>query len=282
MKRDKNYIFFSQSNCDYFYEIFAKTCNSSFLDSVIPKDAFKKNLKSLNIHHDSSFIFLEGDKPLGIFLSSLHNATGYISAVCVPVEYQRQGYGSEIMNYGLTLLKQRCSHVALEVKEDNIPAIRLYKKLGFTFSNKLINFRCENNCFYNKNHSPDVTVVDANGFTFQFLYNSFHRTQMPRQKQLNVLLAGLSNNTYDLFLLKNSRGILGYILFARNDNYIEIIDIGLSRDGYDMFAFFLSSILQGERVVQAKYFYHTDPLCDLFLRHGFYNDLELHEMVKSF
>lgn len=57
---------------------------------------------------------------------------GHIISLAVDLEYRRQGIGQSLVE---TLLKaaldRQCAWATLEVRESNLPARRLYEKLGF-------------------------------------------------------------------------------------------------------------------------------------------------------
>lgn len=47
-------------------------------------------------------------------------------------QYQRQGYGEKLMNHLCDVAKaEGCHEMTLEVKAGNVPALNLYKKMGF-------------------------------------------------------------------------------------------------------------------------------------------------------
>ena len=68
-----------------------------------------------------------------------------ITEVFIEEELRRKGYAFKILNY--IIEKNSNMKIMLEVREDNIPAINLYKKLGF----KKINER--------KNYYKDKTAI---------------------------------------------------------------------------------------------------------------------------
>lgn len=52
--------------------------------------------------------------------------------ICVDLPYQGKGYGQQLLEFAIANLKQtQAENLALEVRESNIKAIGLYKKLGF-------------------------------------------------------------------------------------------------------------------------------------------------------
>ena len=60
---------------------------------------------------------------------------GDIINVCVDEAYRRRGVGQALIGQLLAYLKERgVERVLLEVRKSNLPAIKLYEKLGFTLS----------------------------------------------------------------------------------------------------------------------------------------------------
>ncbi len=58
---------------------------------------------------------------------------GHIVSIAVLEQYRRRGIGRKLMEHAMSALKNvyECREVYLEVRVSNIPAIRLYEKLGF-------------------------------------------------------------------------------------------------------------------------------------------------------
>ncbi len=67
-----------------------------------------------------------------IMMSSMLTGESHILNLCVAPDYQRKGYGSELLNYALSQAKQKgMSIIYLEVRRSNRNAIKLYDKMGF-------------------------------------------------------------------------------------------------------------------------------------------------------
>ncbi len=63
---------------------------------------------------------------------NLNPKEGLISNIGVDPRKRGRGYGTQIMLFGLTTLKDRgCEKARLRVHVDNTPAVRLHEKLGF-------------------------------------------------------------------------------------------------------------------------------------------------------
>lgn len=69
----------------------------------------------------------------GISLASLvAPGTGHITQICVAPELQNAGVGRALLSHSLEeLRRQGCHEVSLTVTADNLPAVRLYQKMGF-------------------------------------------------------------------------------------------------------------------------------------------------------
>lgn len=60
--------------------------------------------------------------------------TSSIAQLAVKQEYRNKGIATELYNYLEKMLKEKnIEFVTLEVRKNNIPAINLYKKLGFNY-----------------------------------------------------------------------------------------------------------------------------------------------------
>lgn len=52
--------------------------------------------------------------------------------IAVPMDARNQGHGKALLGHALVCAKKElCQRMTLEVQEDNIPAIALYKAFGF-------------------------------------------------------------------------------------------------------------------------------------------------------
>ena len=81
------------------------------------------------------FIYEEDDKPAGLvnFGRQRNIPEWFIGNVTVLPEYRRRGIARRLVEASLTELRKRKARLAsLEVITENVPAYRLYEKLGFT------------------------------------------------------------------------------------------------------------------------------------------------------
>ncbi len=76
--------------------------------------------------------YVEKDKIIGFLLYSLIYDRIEIEQIEVTTKERRKGVGNKLLNYLIEKYKEKdIKNITLEVKEDNIPAINLYKKYGF-------------------------------------------------------------------------------------------------------------------------------------------------------
>jgi len=100
---------------------------------VFEKEAFSKSyLKYLLLNFPDFFIVAEKNDILGYISASVENTACHILSIAVIPEYRRKGIGSMLLNYLIKIAKEKgLNSIILEVKENNMPAINLYKKFNF-------------------------------------------------------------------------------------------------------------------------------------------------------
>ena len=78
------------------------------------------------------FTYVEKDKIIGFLLYSLIYDRIEIEQFEVTTKERRKGIGNKLLNYLVEKYQDNnIKNITLEVKEDNIAAINLYKKYGF-------------------------------------------------------------------------------------------------------------------------------------------------------
>ena len=283
----QKFLFLNEKNLLLFFKIFNNTINQELIGSDINVDRFKENIKFLNVKNNVSFILYDNNEPIGLFFGAIRGNKGYIPSMMVIKKYRNKGYGQILLQKGISLLfENNCRIINLDVFQGNNKAINLYLKLGFKITNEIINFRNENNSFYTNKKYNDYDIMKVDNFTYHFLYRTFHDNNEPWQKNLYSINLKIKNEEYKLFLLKkNNNQTKGYIVASMDNNIIYINDIGLKEEDYNLFSFFLSSVLnifaKNIKIILANNFYINNPFCKLFKLNGFYIDIKQYEMEKK-
>ena len=98
------------------------------LESVWAERVCADDFKAIiAIDDDSSFV-------CGVIGLSVHKGIGYIRSLYIAPGYLRLGIGTALMKAGLNyLLKEGCTIFRLEVLQNNVPAMMLYRKFNFKF-----------------------------------------------------------------------------------------------------------------------------------------------------
>ena len=79
-----------------------------------------------------SVVVDRGDGLMGYAILSSAAAEGHILNLCIDKDWQRQGYGLELLEYLLEYATDACiERLFLEVRPSNAAAIRLYERAGF-------------------------------------------------------------------------------------------------------------------------------------------------------
>lgn len=78
------------------------------------------------------YAILENNEPVGcIILDTIYERMELIQIEVVEAK-RKQGYGAKLIEFMLERAKaENCQNITLEVREDNMPAIKLYEKYGF-------------------------------------------------------------------------------------------------------------------------------------------------------
>lgn len=94
-------------------------------------------LLSLRLSEFLSYLTLTARLLHGNFTPDIGDDEFYISALAVDEPYRRRGIGSLLLRHSLESARsQRCRNAVLEVEGGNEPAIRLYRKFGFRFTDR--------------------------------------------------------------------------------------------------------------------------------------------------
>ena len=71
---------------------------------------------------------------------------GHITNVAIHPNFREKGLGTYLMNALIKGCKaEKCNSITLEVRESNVPALKLYEKLGFKAAGKRKKYYSDNN-----------------------------------------------------------------------------------------------------------------------------------------
>lgn len=86
---------------------------------------------------DLVYIAYSEGMPCGFLQAELKNSVFWLGHIVVDSAFRGKGIASALVNYYINQGKQKnCNQFQLWVIKDNTPAIKLYKKFGFTYLNK--------------------------------------------------------------------------------------------------------------------------------------------------
>lgn len=92
---------------------------------------------------------------------------GYIAMLAVASPYRGKGIATALVKKAIDAMAQRnADEIVLETEETNVPAMRLYERLGFLRSKKLHRYYLNGNSAYRlvlllKSIDPDALVDDS-------------------------------------------------------------------------------------------------------------------------
>ena len=131
---------FEKANIPFVYELMSELSNlSSLHTATIPLEEWQKSFAESKDTYEENFIVYKNDIPCAwLKLNGLRNKdVAWISMLVVSNEFKHQGVGQSAIEFAIGYLKQRgCKQIKLQTTEDNLPAIKLYSKCGFTVISK--------------------------------------------------------------------------------------------------------------------------------------------------
>lgn len=123
-----------RKDLDEIYQLETKYFSDPWSYETLEKEIFDSS-------HTEYFIYREGSEMIGYFGISIVIDECEIHSVLIKGSYQNQGYGSKMVRYIIEYCKLfNIQKIGLEVREFNIPAIRLYEKFGFKKVRRIENY----------------------------------------------------------------------------------------------------------------------------------------------
>ncbi len=131
---------FEKENIPFIYELMLEPNNLSSLHTdVIPLEEWQKSFAEPKDTDEENFIVYKNDIPCAwLKLNGLQNKdVAWISMLVVSDKIKHQGIGQSAIEFAVGYLKQRgYKQIKLQTTEDNLPAIKLYTKCGFSVISK--------------------------------------------------------------------------------------------------------------------------------------------------
>ena len=115
------------ASIDYFYDI-------QRLEQGFEEDRYSDTLiiNALNDNNAINLVIKINNLVVGYLTASNIIDEAELLKIIVDSNFRRQGYAEQLLNELLRILRSKDTHrIFLEVRKDNIPAKRLYEKMGF-------------------------------------------------------------------------------------------------------------------------------------------------------
>ncbi|UTW55087.1 ribosomal protein S18-alanine N-acetyltransferase [Kordiimonas sp. SCSIO 12610] len=111
---------FAQLHCDTFRAIQQQEWSTSDIHSLLLS------------RHTHAYLYCDGDNPIGFCVLSIVDTEAEIITIGIAPTYQSKGHGTNFLKSTLAKLHLfKVKEVFLEVRQDNMKAIELYKSLNF-------------------------------------------------------------------------------------------------------------------------------------------------------
>ena len=101
---------------------------------IVPQNDPKLDINSkVSFQPDLFSVGLFQKKLIATIMVGYDGHRGWINYLVVHPDYQRRGFGRQLMNYAtITLSNRGCQKINVQVRESNRSVIQFYKNLGFT------------------------------------------------------------------------------------------------------------------------------------------------------
>jgi ribosomal protein S18 acetylase RimI-like enzyme len=271
--------FLEDQNPSDIIKIFSQV-SDDYVINVFDSGSYDLIKKAIGIKDDISFILSVNNRNIGFFLGAYRGNTAYISSMYIFKEFRSKGYGRIILQKAVSLFHEKeCNEIRLEVIQENIKAVNLYKSEGFITDKEIFHF--QNNkipAHYEKNN---YKIEKSDGYNFQPLFRYFHKDKRPWVKELRSLIAVIDNNIGILYLLKLNDETEGYIILSENKDFITVYDIFIRNNNADKINNIIPDIFNKGKIAKINSIYKDDPIISLLDKNGFYVNIKQHEMKKK-
>jgi len=108
---------------------------------IVPQNDPKLEINSkVNFQPDLLYVGFFQKKLIASIMVGYEGHRGWINYLVVHPDYQRRGFGRQLMDYAtITLSKMGCQKINVQVRESNLSVIQFYRNLGFT-DDKVISY----------------------------------------------------------------------------------------------------------------------------------------------
>lgn len=125
--------------------------------SVIPDDIYTVlNLENQNFdypyppeiinflyecYRDTFLVVENKEEVIGFVIGITQKDEGHILVIAIRDDYKKKGIGTFLMKKLMEIYEKKgIKKLKLEVRVSNVPAISMYKRLGFKITNRLVNY----------------------------------------------------------------------------------------------------------------------------------------------
>jgi ribosomal protein S18 acetylase RimI-like enzyme len=134
-------------------DVFTRGFEGYFVPVKMTDMILQTILRRDGVDLSESRVMLDGDAPVGLALIARRGWTSRLAAMGIASEARHSGVGTWAMTRLIEEARARGENqMVLEVIEQNAPAVKLYRKVGFQTLRRLVGFKLEN---------PQVSSDDA-------------------------------------------------------------------------------------------------------------------------
>ncbi len=198
--------------------------NRIFKDYKLPVQwtllGFQLDARENSISFSDSFVFYENDQPVGFVLIAKRKERARIDAMGVIPEKRGTGLAHYMLDYAFEQLRWKgVRKVTLEVLEEDVRAVRFYKKYGFRESRYLITMVLPSSKKLSTQQEYKITRADPRWIHEKAIQAMFGFSRTPNWQREPVTLL-LANGRYNMCKVED----YGYLVWGTSEGGAFIVD----------------------------------------------------------
>jgi ribosomal protein S18 acetylase RimI-like enzyme len=259
---------------------FTQAYNAAYSDYLVPVYATQQSLSSLRQRVDIDFTASvatldHADKICGFGLLGRRDQRAWVSSVAVLSAYRRQGIARKMMHQlEQNALTNGCTHIQLEVHQNNAPAIALYEQLGYHTHRDTLTVDRETP----PPHTVAATIHTHHTTDLIRHFDTMHPVRPPWQREKSSLAQ----------MAMNLRGwavgdpITAYIIGTLWDGIIHLYDAAFAQTHAQDLADLIGTLYNQnpDALCRMMHLGEDEPAWNVLLSLGFEVVSREHEMIK--
>jgi len=279
--------FLTESHFDEVHATFVDAYSDYFVASPSTETQFRNHLILNGVDLTQSIGCFDNGKMIGFTLNSIGEwdnlRSAYDAGTGVISEYRRRGVSNTMFDMMMPAFKSwGVEQCLLEVITTNEPAIKLYDKHGFRSVRELALLQCDVNLSRNAKELRDIQIVKVHSPDWDHL-TTIWDGKPSWQNSIEAMKRSYRSKRILSAILDGQT--VGYIVYSSHFGRVAQIAVDQNFRGRGIGTALLGGMqdemADGYKMQVINIDKSIDGAMNFFRRHGFYEVLSQHEMVKA-